>query len=62
MTTYLKDGGRQSNLLKVITKKPNKRSNYSAVNIQFVILLLKYLELGLTCASPFFCCKSLTNT
>lgn len=62
MTTYLSDGERQSNLLKVITKKPNKKSNYSAVNMQFVILLLQYLELGLIRGSPFFPCKFLANT
>lgn len=62
MTTYLSDGERQSNLLKVITKKPNKKSNYSAVNMQFVILLLQYLELGLICGSPFLPCKSLADT
>lgn len=54
MTTYLSDGGRHSNIFKVITKKPNKRSNYRAVKIQFVILLLKYLELGLKSGSLFF--------
>lgn len=53
--------GSQSNLLKVIAKKPNKRSNYSVVNMQFVILL-KYLELGPVSDSPFFPCKSLTDT
>lgn len=60
MTTYLSDGERQSNLLKVIAKKPNKRSNYSAVNMQFVIFS-KYLELGLMSRSSFFPCKSLTD-
>lgn len=46
MTTYLSDGaGRRNNLFRVIIKKPKKRSNYSAVNMQFVILLRKYLEL-----------------
>lgn len=46
MTTYLSDGaGRRNNLFQVIIKKPKKGSNYSAVNMQFVILLRKYLEL-----------------
>lgn len=46
MTTYWSDGaGRRNNLFRVIIKKPKKRSNYSAVNMQFVILLWKYLEL-----------------
>ena len=54
MTTYLSDGERQRNLLKIITKKPNKRGNYSAVNMQFLILLLKYLKFSLLCGAPFF--------
>lgn len=44
-TTYFSDGGRQSNLLKVITKKPNKRGNYGALDMQLIILLLLYLDL-----------------